>query len=66
MVETRMNDIRWNFAQMLTGLKYLHHQGLMHRNLKPDNIFIDQGGHGEDRRLHDDSHAGHPFPGLHT
>ena len=44
MVETRMNDIRWNFAQMLTGLKYLHHQGLMHRNLKPDNIFIDQKG----------------------
>ena len=40
----RMEDIRCNFAQMLTGLNYLHHQGLMHRNLKPDNIFIDQSG----------------------
>ena len=40
----RMEDIRCNFAQMLTGLNYLHHQGLMHRNLKPDNIFLDQSG----------------------
>jgi len=40
----QLEDIRCNFAQMLTGLNYLHHQGLMHRNLKPDNIFIDQSG----------------------
>ena len=40
----RIEDIRENFMQMLTGLNFLHHQGLMHRNLKPDNIFIDQAG----------------------
>lgn len=40
----RMEDIKGNFSQMLRGLNYLHHQGLMHRNLKPDNIFIDELG----------------------
>ena len=40
----RMEEIRVNFLQMLTGLNYLHHRGLMHRNLKPDNIFMDRQG----------------------
>lgn len=40
----RMAEVRENFMQMLTGLHFLHHKGLMHRNLKPDNIYIDQWG----------------------
>ncbi|CAJ1378987.1 unnamed protein product [Effrenium voratum] len=40
----RVADMRDKFKQMLTGLQFLHFQGLMHRNLKPDNLFIDQAG----------------------
>ena len=28
--------------QILRGLSYLHHQGVMHRNLKSDNIVINK------------------------
>ncbi|KAA6396604.1 MAG: putative MAP kinase kinase family domain protein [Streblomastix strix] len=28
----------------LTGLGYLHSQGIIHRNLKPENIFVDKDG----------------------
>jgi len=37
-------DIRVKFRQLLTGLSHVHHQGVMHRNLKPDNIFLDAQG----------------------
>jgi len=40
----RLVDIRAKFRQVLTGLSYVHHQGVMHRNLKPDNIFLDPLG----------------------
>lgn len=40
----RMMDIKGKFAQLLTGLSHVHHQGVMHRNLKPDNIFLDLSG----------------------
>jgi serine/threonine protein kinase len=35
-------DIQVKFRQLLTGLSYVHHRGVMHRNLKPDNIFLDE------------------------
>jgi len=37
----RLLDVKGKFRQVLTGLSYVHHQGVMHRNLKPDNIFLD-------------------------
>lgn len=40
----RLVDITIKFRQVLTGLSYVHHQGVMHRNLKPDNIFLDPQG----------------------
>jgi len=40
----RCVDIRVKFRQVLTGLSHLHHQGIMHRNLKPDNLFLDLNG----------------------
>ncbi|CAE7260580.1 cdk1 [Symbiodinium natans] len=40
----RVLDIRRKFKEMLTGLRYVHHQGLIHRNLKPDNLFLDRSG----------------------
>lgn len=40
----KLVEIKVNFSQLLKGLSHVHHQGVMHRNLKPDNIFIDPLG----------------------
>jgi len=40
----RLIDLKGKYRQLLVGVSFVHHQGIMHRNLKPDNIFIDQQG----------------------
>lgn len=40
----RQLEIRGHFRQLVCGLSYVHHNGIMHRNLKPDNVFIDAHG----------------------
>jgi serine/threonine protein kinase len=40
----RLIDLRVKYRQLLVGVSFVHHQGIMHRNLKPDNIFLDQHG----------------------
>ena len=37
-------DIRNLMAQIFLGLDYIHHCGIMHRNLKPDNILVTSDG----------------------
>lgn len=40
----RLIEIKTKYRQLLVGVSFVHHQGIMHRNLKPDNIFIDGNG----------------------
>ena len=45
-----MNEKNWVFPEdrlkrlikkLLTGLKYMHRKGVVHRDIKPDNIMYD-------------------------
>ena len=37
--------IRFWMAQMGCALRYIHSQGIVHRDVKPDNIMLDFEGH---------------------
>jgi len=39
------SEVECCFKQILTGVAYLHEQGVAHRDLKPENLFFDTKGH---------------------
>ena len=36
---------KFYLAQIILALEYLHNNGIIHRDMKPDNILIDADGH---------------------
>jgi serine/threonine protein kinase len=44
---------RW-FAQLMGGIKYIHSEGVIHRDVKMDNILLDAKGNA---KIADFSHA---------
>lgn len=45
-------EVECSFKQILTGVGYLHAQGVAHRDLKPENIFFDAKGQIKVRRTY--------------
>ncbi|KAH9939014.1 Pkinase-domain-containing protein [Epithele typhae] len=39
------SEVECCFRQILTGVGYLHSQGVAHRDIKPENLFFDMNGH---------------------
>lgn len=39
------SEVECCFKQMLSGVSYLHSQGVAHRDIKPENLFFDTKGH---------------------
>lgn len=39
------SEVECCFRQILTGVAYLHGQGVAHRDIKPENLFFDAYGH---------------------
>lgn len=45
------SEVECCFKQILTGVQYLHSQGVAHRDIKPENLFFDTKGHLKVRRV---------------
>lgn len=42
----RHSDLEWQlFREIVEGLAHIHAQGMIHRDLKPGNIFLNSSGH---------------------
>jgi serine/threonine protein kinase len=41
----RQDELEAIFVPLLEGLKYIHDKGLLHRDVKPENIYILENGH---------------------
>jgi serine/threonine protein kinase len=45
------SEVECCFKQILTGVSYLHSQGVAHRDIKPENLFFDTKGHLKVRNI---------------
>jgi serine/threonine protein kinase len=42
-----LSDVHQLFSALLEAVAYIHRQGVVHRDLKPNNILLDEGNDGE-------------------
>ena len=56
-------QIYWVFHQIVKGIRFLHHQGIMHRDLKPDNILLETESVNSQMKIADFSLAERFTPG---
>ncbi len=50
--------------EVAKGLEYTHDRQVLHRDVKPANVFLKEGGRGEDGRLRDGHLLGRGYPGA--
>lgn len=43
-IKFELSQIKFIFHELLEGLEYLHNKGVLHRDLKPDNILLNNKG----------------------
>jgi len=55
--------VRFWIAELGCALRYIHQQGIVHRDVKPDNVLLDSEGHVH---LADFVGAVPPLPGFHV
>lgn len=66
------NEVLRMFKDMLLGLNYLHNNGLIHGNLKPKNVFVDEddnlmiGDYGPSKAFEELRTYPYPVTGNHT